>query len=91
MREKNQRVGRYWGHDHPLFNGYRIDPQALAPFSGNHPMVVRDWLAAEAETAFSPDLAYVPTAREIRHRRMMKLERMFGLEMSKKHYRLVKS
>jgi glycosyltransferase involved in cell wall biosynthesis len=91
MQEKNQRVGKYWGHDHPLFNGYQIDPHALAPFSDSHPAIVRDWLAAEAETAFTPDPAYVPTAREIKHRRMMKLERMFGLEMSKKHYRLVKS
>lgn len=90
MREKNQRVGKYWGHDHPLFNGYQIDPQALAPFAGSHPAIVRDWLAAEAETAFTPDQAYLPTRKELKHRRMMTLERMFGLELSKKHYRLVK-
>jgi hypothetical protein len=90
MREKNQRVGKYWGHDHPLFNGYQIDPQALAPFGGGHPAIVRGWLAAEAETAFAPDQGYLPTRKELKHRRMMALERMFGLELSKKHYRLVK-
>lgn len=90
MREKNQRVGKYWGHDHPLFNGYRIDPAALAPFAGTHPAIVRDWLAQEAERTFAPDPAYPPTRKEIKHRRMMALERMFGLELSKKHYRLVR-
>jgi hypothetical protein len=90
MREKNQRVGKYWGHDHPLFNGYLIDPQALAPFAGSHPAIVRDWLTAEAETAFTPDQAYPPTRKELKHRRMMVLERVFGLELSKKHYRLIK-
>lgn len=91
MREKNRMVGKYWGHDHPLFNGYQIDPQALAPYLGCHPAIVQDWLAAEAETSFTLDSGYVPTAREIKHRRMMKLERMLGLELSKKHYRLVKT
>ena len=33
MREKNARVGKYWKHDHPLFQGYAIDPRLLAPFS----------------------------------------------------------
>ena len=90
MREKTQRVGKYWGHDHPLFNGYQIDPAALAPFAGSHPAIVRDWLAQEAERTFVPDPAYPPTRKELKHRRMMALERLFGLELSKKHYRLVR-
>jgi hypothetical protein len=90
MREKNQRVGRYWGHDHPLFNGYQIDPQALASFIGSHPNIVRGWLASEAETQFTPDRAYQATRRELRHRRMMWLERAFGFELSKKHYTLAR-
>lgn len=89
MREKNQQVGKYWGHDHPLFNGYQIDPQALAPFTGSHPAIVRTWLAAEAEATFKPDPKYQPTGKELKHQRMMTLERIFGLELSKKHYRLM--
>lgn len=90
MREKNQRVGRYWGHDHPLFNGYQIDPEAVAAYAGSHPAIVGDWLAKDAEAHFTPDPDYVPTARERKHRRMMKLERLLGLELSKKHYALLK-
>ena len=90
MREKNQRVGRYWKHDHPLFNGYQIDPQALTPFTGSHPKVVTNWLANEAEKKFSPDPSYQPTKRELKHRWVMKLERLFNLELTKKHYELAK-
>lgn len=89
MREKNQRVGHYWKHDHPLFNGYQIDPLALTPFTGNHPKVVTNWLANEAEKKFSPDASYQPTRRELKHRWVMKLERIFNLELTKKHYSLV--
>ncbi|TSA50938.1 MAG: glycosyltransferase [Nitrosomonadales bacterium] len=90
MHEKNQRVGKYWGGSADRFEAYRIDPQALAPFTGNHPTAVLDWLAHEAETHFSPDPTYQPSKRERRHRWMMQLERAFGLELSKKHYTLVK-
>lgn len=35
MQAKNQRVGKYWGHDHPLFNGYQIDPEAVVSIQDN--------------------------------------------------------
>ncbi len=90
MGEKNKRVGKYWQHDHPLFNGYQIDPQALSPFTGQHPANMAAWLSNEAEQDFSPDLSYQPTQREIKHRWAMKLERLLGVELSKKHFTLVK-
>lgn len=91
MHEKNQRVGKYWGHDHPLFNGYQIDEQALSPFSGRHPDIVKNWLANEAEKSFTPNPNYQPTKRELKHRWAMKLERLFGWELSKKHFSLIKN
>ena len=90
MREKNARVGKYWKHDHLLFQGYSIDPRQLAPFRGEHPAAARDWLATQAERHYAPDPAYRPTRRDLKHRRMMALERWFGWELSKKHYRLVR-
>ncbi len=89
MQAKNQRVGKYWGHDHPLFNGYQIDPEAVTGFTGKHPEIVTDWLANEAEKVFSPNANYLPTKRELKHRWAMKLEKMFGLELSKKHFKLL--
>lgn len=90
MREKTARVGKYWKHDHPLFQAYSIDPRQLAPFRGEHPAVVREWLATEAERHYAPDPAYRPTRRDLKHRRAMTLERWFGWELSKKHYRLLR-
>lgn len=89
MREKLLRVEKYWGNDHPLFNGYRIDPQAIQPFSGEHPAIVRDWLANEAEAVFAPDPEHQPTSRERRHRWLMKVENVLGRALDKKHYQLV--
>ena len=89
MREKNQQVGKYWKHDHPLFAGYTIDPQALIAFTGSHPPIVSDWLANEAEIHFSPDPNHQPDRRERRHRRQRWLEGILGLDLAKKHYVLI--
>lgn len=88
MRKKNERVGKYWKHDHPLFNGYQIDPQALKKFSGNHPKIVKPWLENEAEKNFTPNQNHSLTKRERKHRWAMRLEALFGWELSKKHFRL---
>ncbi|RDH86837.1 MAG: glycosyltransferase [endosymbiont of Escarpia spicata] len=90
MREKIQQVSRYWGHEPPKFETYAIDPQAVRPFEGSHPAVVQPWLAAEAEKHFAPDPSHQPTRKERKHRLAMKLEDWFNMELSKKHYRLVR-
>ena len=91
MEEKIQQVSQYWKHKPQKFNTYgNIDPQAIAKFAGTHPKVIQKWLQEEAEQhlEFNPD--YKLTSRERRHRWMMRLERLFGWELSKKHYQLVK-
>ncbi|RDH90151.1 MAG: glycosyltransferase [endosymbiont of Seepiophila jonesi] len=90
MREKINQVSRYWGHEPPKFETYAIDPQAVRPFEGSHPAVVQPWLAAEAEKHFAPDPSHQPTRKERKHRLAMKLEDWFNMELSKKHYRLVR-
>lgn len=90
MQAKNQRVGKYWGRDHPLFNGYQIDPEAICRYSGQHPAIVNDWLVNEAEKIFAPDVNYQPVRRELKHRWVMKLEKLLSLELSKKHFKLIK-
>ena len=89
MREKNQRIGKYWGQNHPLFDGYQIDPEAIKPFTSQHPKIIETWLANEAEKNFIPDANYRPTKRELKHRWAMKLERLFNLELSRKHFYLI--
>lgn len=90
MARKVSGAGQFWGGQSGSFGGYgRIDPQVIRPFAGSHPAVVREWLASEAEQEWQPDPGYRLSGRERRHRMMMWMERTFGLELSKKHFRLV--
>ena len=66
-----------------------IDPLALSPFTGTHPAAIRDWLATEAEQRFALNPEHRLTRRERKHRLSMQLERVFGWDLSHKHYRLV--
>lgn len=91
MQQKIQQVSTYWGHTPPEFNSYgNIDPQAISPFHGAHPAIMHTWLqnCAEQQLHFNPH--YRLTRRERKHRWMMQLERLFHLELSKKHYHLIK-
>ncbi len=92
MQTKIQQVSRYWGHSPPTFNHYGdIDPQALGKFTGTHPAIMQTWFAEQAESELILNPHYLLTRRERRHRWMMRLERLMGWELSKKHYRLVSS
>ncbi len=65
-----------------------IDPQVLRPFTGTHPKVIQEWLPA-ADGLFQADPNHRLTARERKHRLMMRIEKWFGCQFRKKHYKLV--
>ena len=91
MNKKLKKVGKYWGHKHAQFNQYQIDPKALKKFEGKHPLLIKNWLKKHAEKTFFIDTNYQPNFRDIRHRLIMKLEKFFNVEISKKHYQLIKN
>jgi hypothetical protein len=66
-----------------------IDPATLKLFVGTHPEVMNGWLP-KAEGIFQADSNHKLTAREKKHRLMLKLENWFGVKFNKKHYRLVR-
>ena len=88
MAEKVKQTGKYWGHEN-YFNLYQMDPRLLKPFEGEHPQIIQDWLATEAECNFQLPPNYRPTRREQRHWWLHQLEKSFNLDLSKKHYRLL--
>ena len=90
MQEKMNQVSKYWNHAPPDFSKYSIDPEAIAKFTGSHPALVNDWIEKYAEKTFSPPKDHILTQREKRHRLTMWIEKKFGTELSKKHYKLVK-
>ena len=90
MNDKMNRVGKYWGDPKKVIDYSQIDPQVMRAFTGDHPAVMKGWLPKENPGLFRADPGHAITRRERRHRLMMVLERLFGLETSKKHFRLVR-
>ena len=90
MQAKLDQVSKYWTTGAPKVQYGNIDAQALKPFDGTHPALMQPWLDSEAEQHFAPDPAHVLTRRERKHRWSMKLEGVLGLDLSHKHYRLVR-
>jgi hypothetical protein len=89
MQKKMDQVTKYWGGTPPKVDYSQIDAQALQRFTGSHPALVSDWLANEAESEFTPNPEHKLTSREKKHRVAMQLERLFGWDLSRKHYKLV--
>ncbi len=89
MNKKQEAVERYWNKTPKKLARYQIDPCALRPFTGEHPRIMRDWLAQKADYSFEPDRSYIPTPRDLRHRWGSTLEGLLGIDISRKHFRLV--
>ena len=89
MNKKQESVERYWNKIPRRLARYQIDPRALRKYTGEHPEIMRDWLAQKADYAFEPDISYAPTARDKRHRWGLFLERFLGIDLSRKHFKLV--
>jgi glycosyltransferase involved in cell wall biosynthesis len=90
MNLKSAAILKFWQNRTATDLDYtKIDAAVLKSFSGTHPKTVQDWLPG-AEGIFRADPNHQLSAREKKHRRMMKLEKLFGWQFSKKHYRLVR-
>jgi len=89
MQKKLDQVSKFWSHGAPTIRYSEFDEKVLQPFTGTHPELVKPWLESSAEKSFTIDPNYKLTKREKRHRWLMKLEKAFGLDFSRKHFRLV--
>jgi glycosyltransferase involved in cell wall biosynthesis len=89
MQKKLDQVSKFWSHGAPTVRYSQFDAQVLQPFTGTHPELVKPWLESSAEKSFTIDPDYKLTKREKRHRWLIKLEKMFGLDFSRKHFKLV--
>jgi len=89
MNLKSQKVQKYWGKTADKIDYSQIDQSIIKEFSGAHPQCVEDWLPKEIGV-YEADSNYQLNTKQKKHRKMIKLELLFGLELSKKHYKLVK-
>ena len=89
MNLKSQQVQKYWGNSHANIDYSQIDSSILKLFKNSHPRVVQDWLPSNSGV-FKTDPSYKLTKKQKKHRIMLKFEIFFGIDLSKKHYKLVK-
>jgi hypothetical protein len=88
MNLKIRKVQKYWGKLPEDIDCSQMDQLIIKKFNGTHPAVVKNWLP-EAFELYQADSSYEPTAKQKKHRIMIRLENLFGLELSKKHYKLI--
>ena len=60
----------------------------MKEFKGTHPRIIQDWLPKDLGI-YKVDPSYKPTSKQKKHRMIIKIEKFFGLELSKKHYKRV--
>ncbi|UCG11366.1 MAG: glycosyltransferase [Deltaproteobacteria bacterium] len=89
MNLKSSKVQQYWNKEHKEIQYSEIAPFILRDFEGKHPGVIQDWIPKE-KGRFQANPKHRLTRREWKHRFMLKLEAWFGLQLSKKHFKLVK-
>jgi hypothetical protein len=89
MNLKKKAIAPYWADCSSTIDYTAVDPSTLRRFTGTHPKAILGWLPP-AEGLFQANPQHQLTRRERKHRVMMKFEKWFGWELSKKHYTLVK-
>ncbi|UCH81985.1 MAG: hypothetical protein JSW20_04995 [Nitrospiraceae bacterium] len=89
MRLKTHQVHKYWSNNIRDVHYADIDGKILREFKGKHPKLIQDWLP-EAHGIFKADLHHTLTNKERKHRIALVIEKILRVDLSKKHYKLVK-
>ena len=88
MNLKSKKVQKYWGGEPVIIDYSKMDQSILKEFQGSHPAIIKEWLPNE-DGLYKVDPNYKPTQKQKKHRFLIKLENLFGLDLSKKHYKLI--
>ena len=88
MNLKSARVQKYWGGKPAKIDYSQIDQSIIKEFKGSHPEIIKDWLP-KAGGIYKADSNYRLTSKQKKHRILIWLENFFGVDLSKKHYKLV--
>jgi glycosyltransferase involved in cell wall biosynthesis len=89
MNLKSKKVQKYWGGEPLLIDYSQMDQSILKEFKGTHPSIIKDWLPKE-DGLFKTSASYKLSRKQKKHRLMIKFEKFFGLDLCKKHYKLLK-
>ena len=89
MNLKSKKVKKYWGENYEKIDYSQMDQSIIEEFKGTHPEIIKNWLPKESGI-FKTNANYKLTKKQKKHRLMIKLENFFGVELSKKHYKLIR-
>jgi len=89
MNRKSEGVQQYWNKNHKAIDYGEIDQEIIREFSGSHPATILKWIPKETGL-YMANPGHLLTRKEKKHRLMRRIERLFGLELSKKHFIPVK-
>ena len=91
MQDKAEIGNQYW-ESQPFRSVFgQIDPQSIDRFEGNHPDIIQNWLQTHSNPSLEFDPDYQITKRERKHRLLRPLEKAFGWDLSKRHFKIVAS
>jgi glycosyltransferase involved in cell wall biosynthesis len=88
MNLKSKKVQKYWGGEPVEIDYSKMDHSIVQEFQGSHPEIIKEWLPKESGL-YKVDPSYKLTQKQKKHRIVIKLENFFGLDLSKKHYKLI--
>ncbi len=86
MNLKSEKVQKYWGGEPAKIDYSKMDQSIIKEFIDTHPKIIQDWLPKNTGI-YHADPNYQLTKKQKKHRLMLKLEKWFNLELSKKHYK----
>lgn len=88
MNLKSSKVRKYWGAAPVHIEYSQMDGLIIEEFKGSHPAIVKEWLPKE-DGLFIVDSEFKLTKKQKKHRLMIKIEKLLGIDLSKKHFKLV--
>jgi glycosyltransferase involved in cell wall biosynthesis len=88
MNLKISKVQRYWGKKPVKVDYSQMDYKIIKKFNLTHPRIMHDCLPKD-DGLFQADLNFQISTKQRKHRLMIKIERLFQIDLSKKHYKLV--
>ena len=88
MNLKSYQVQKYWGKEPVKVDYSQMDQSIIKEFQGSHPEILKDWLPKKSGL-YKVDPNYKPTKKQKKHRMIIMFEKLFGIDLSKKHYKRV--
>jgi len=88
MNLKSSKVQKYWGGNPISIDYSQMDQSIIEKFRGSHPAIISEWLPKELGL-YKADPSYKVSPKQRKHQILIKIENLFGVDLSKKHFKLI--